>query len=133
MKFKATLVILFLFAFGSGISGAAVHENRRPSYYYGPAPYEYDNPGEHQARYLEYMPREFRIPEESRNMPSELGDQGSEFMTYEEAIVRYSGELPPQQNAIPAAHADYFEITDLDGFIPYEYARERYAAPQDRQ
>ena len=153
MKTRTTLVaVLFLFTFGPGVFGVAANEIQRPSYYYGSAPYEYGYPDELQTRYPEYMPREFgRQPEapqimqaSSEYIPPDAGGLPvvstetvlPDFMPYDEARERFSDIFdfdrdaappPPRWDETPAATRDYPEIADMDGFIPYEYARERYS------
>jgi len=146
MKTKAALVILFLFAFGASHSEAAVNE-RRPSFFYGPLPYEYGYSEPEEQLRPAYMPREFGrrgveqvgiipAPAAAPSLPGLPETGAGVFLPFEYARERFLGNVPPpappRMEETAAPHGEppppgFHETEEFpDGFIPYEYARRRF-------
>ena len=189
MKIKAALVILFLFAFGAKLSGAAVNEDWRrlsPYYYYGYAPYGYAYPEytpepwaprwypdmprridrlpgypiaprgyrySQPRRQSEYIPPPPRYAPPPRQLvpaprwygypryiqpPQRQQRRQPEYAPpprYAPPPVEYPNYMPREFTEKTYPAPDYQERTDRGGFMPYDYARERYSGyvPQQQQ
>jgi len=123
MKTKTVLVTLFLFAFGASLSEAVVNEVRRPSFFYGPPPYEFGYSQPEEQLRPTYMPREFGIRPEEQAIITPAPEPAPFVPTPPEIEVAAAPAPEPES----AVFAQSPPETDTDGFIPFEYARARYS------
>ena len=112
MKTKTVLVTLFLFAFGASLSEAVVNEVRRPSFFYGPPPYEFGYSQPEEQLRPTYMPREFGIRPEEQAIITPAPELAPFVPTPPEIEVAAAPEPEPEPRFLPKARPKQIQ-TDL--------------------